>query len=50
MTAWGGRAWSHAQAADLVAQAMRELQSARPAPKAAAELGALARLATHRDH
>ncbi|HJT02299.1 MAG TPA: hypothetical protein VJ757_01530 [Pseudonocardiaceae bacterium] len=46
----GGRAWSHAQAADLVAQAMRELQSASTASQAAADLGALARPATHRDH
>jgi geranylgeranyl diphosphate synthase type I len=46
----GGRAWGQAQADGLLAQAMRELQSASPAPRAAAELGALARLATHRDH
>ena len=46
----GGRAWSQAQADDLLAQAMQELQSAGPTPRAAAELGALARLATHRDH
>ncbi|HZS23092.1 MAG TPA: family 2 encapsulin nanocompartment cargo protein polyprenyl transferase [Pseudonocardiaceae bacterium] len=46
----GGWAWGQAQADDLLAQAMRELQSASPAPRAAAELGALARLATHRDH
>jgi geranylgeranyl diphosphate synthase, type I len=46
----GGRAWSQAQADDLLAQAMRELESASPAPRAAVELGALARLATHRDH
>ena len=46
----GGRAWSQAQADDLLAQAMRELQSASPAPRVAAELAALARLATHRDH
>jgi geranylgeranyl diphosphate synthase type I len=46
----GGRAWSQTQADDLLAQAMQELQSASPAPRAAAELGALARLATHRDH
>jgi geranylgeranyl diphosphate synthase type I len=46
----GGRAWSQAQADDLLAQAMQELQSASPAPQAATELGALARLATHRDH
>jgi len=46
----GGRAWSQAQADELVAQAMRELHCTSPAPRAAAELGALARLATHRDH
>lgn len=46
----GGRAFSQAQADDLLAQAMRELHSAHPAARAAAELGALARLATHRDH
>jgi geranylgeranyl diphosphate synthase type I len=46
----GGRAWSQAQVDDLLAQAMRELQSAHPTARAAAELGALARLATHRDH
>jgi geranylgeranyl diphosphate synthase type I len=46
----GGRAWSQTQADDLLAQAMQDLQSASPAPRAAAELGALARLATHRDH
>lgn len=46
----GGRAWSQAQADELLAQAMRELHCASPAPKAAAELGALARMATYRDH
>lgn len=46
----GGRAWSQAQADDLLTQAMRELHLASPALRAAAELGALARLATHRDH
>jgi geranylgeranyl diphosphate synthase type I len=46
----GGRAWSQAQADDLLGRAMQELQSASPAPRAAAELTALARLATHRDH
>jgi geranylgeranyl diphosphate synthase, type I len=46
----GGRAWSQAQADDLIAQAIRELYSADPTPRAAAELGALAALATHRDH
>jgi geranylgeranyl diphosphate synthase type I len=45
-----GRTWSQAQADDLLAQAMRQLHRASPAPRAAAELGALARLATHRDH
>jgi len=46
----GGRAWSRAQADDLLGQAMRQLQSARPTARAAAELGALARLVAHRDH
>jgi geranylgeranyl diphosphate synthase, type I len=46
----GGRAWSQAQADELVAQAMRQLHRASPAPQAAAELAALARLTTHRDH
>ncbi len=45
----GGRAWSQAQADDLLARAMRDLESARLTPRAARELGALARLATHRD-
>jgi geranylgeranyl diphosphate synthase, type I len=46
----GGRAWSHAQADDLLAQAMQDLRCAAPMPQAAAELATLARLATHRDH
>jgi geranylgeranyl diphosphate synthase, type I len=46
----GGRDWSQEQADELLAQAMRELHCASPAARAAAELGALARLATHRDH
>ncbi|MGH3946519.1 MAG: polyprenyl synthetase family protein, partial [Pseudonocardiaceae bacterium] len=46
----GGRDWSQTQVDDLLAQAMRDLESANPAPRAAGELGALARLATHRDH
>jgi geranylgeranyl diphosphate synthase type I len=46
----GGRDWSQTQADNLLAQAMRELHGASLAPRAAAELGALARLATHRDH
>jgi geranylgeranyl diphosphate synthase, type I len=46
----GGRIWSQAQVAELLAQAMRQLPACGPASRAAAELGALARLATHRDH
>ncbi|MGH4010873.1 MAG: family 2 encapsulin nanocompartment cargo protein polyprenyl transferase [Pseudonocardiaceae bacterium] len=46
----GGRAWSHTQVDDLLVQAMRDLQAAGPTERAAGELGALARLATHRDH
>jgi geranylgeranyl diphosphate synthase type I len=46
----GGRAWSQTQADDLLARAMRKLQDANPTPQGAAELRALARLATHRDH
>ncbi len=46
----GGRAWSHTQVDDLLVQAMRDLQAASPTERAAEELGALARLATHRDH
>ncbi len=45
----GGRAWSRAQVDDLLVQAMRDLESASPTPRAARELGALAQLATHRD-
>ncbi|MFY9808236.1 MAG: polyprenyl synthetase family protein, partial [Pseudonocardiaceae bacterium] len=46
----GGRAWSQTQVDDLLAQAMRDLQLAGLNTCAANELGALARLATHRDH
>lgn len=46
----GARAWSQAQAEGLLAQAMQELQAANPVPRAARELGALSRMATHRDH
>jgi geranylgeranyl diphosphate synthase type I len=46
----GGRAWSQTQIEDLLALAMRDLQSVSPTPRAARELGALARLATHRDN
>ena len=46
----GGRAWSQAQVDDLLSQGLRHLGSAGPSPRAAAELGAMARLATRRDH
>lgn len=46
----GGRAWSQIQGDDQRAQAMRDLRSAHPTVRAAQQLGALARLATHRDH
>jgi geranylgeranyl diphosphate synthase type I len=46
----GGRAWSQTQVDDLLARAMRELESANPIPRAARELGALAQLAIHRDN
>lgn len=46
----GGRAWSQTQVDDLLTQAMRDLRAASPSARAAGELGALARLATHRDH
>lgn len=45
----GGRSWSQTQVDELLAQAMRDLESASPTPRAARELGALARQATHRD-
>jgi geranylgeranyl diphosphate synthase type I len=46
----GGRAWSQSQVDDLLAQAMRELTATNSTARAVAELGAIARLATHRDH
>jgi geranylgeranyl diphosphate synthase type I len=46
----GGHAWSQAQVDDLLAQALGHLGSAAPPARAAEELGALARLATRRDH
>lgn len=46
----GGRAWSQSQVDDLLVQAMRDLQAVRPTERSAGELGALAQLATHRDH
>ncbi|GAA5068015.1 geranylgeranyl diphosphate synthase type I [Thermocatellispora tengchongensis] len=46
----GARAWSQAQADDLLAKALRHLDAADPAVRPGAELAALARLATRRDH
>lgn len=46
----GGRAWSQAQAGELLDAALGHLDAARPAPRAAAELAALARMAIHREH
>ncbi len=45
----GGRTWSQVQVDGLLTLAMRDLQAANPVAQAAGELGALARLATHRD-
>ncbi|MGH8905413.1 MAG: polyprenyl synthetase family protein [Egibacteraceae bacterium] len=46
----GGRAWSRSQADGLLAEALRHLRLCGPTARAAAELSALARLATRRDH
>lgn len=46
----GGRSWSQRQADQLLESAMRQLHAAGPAPTAAAELAAVARLVTERDH
>lgn len=46
----GGRTWSQVQVDGLLALAMCDLQAANPVAQAAGELGALARLATRRDH
>jgi geranylgeranyl diphosphate synthase, type I len=46
----GGRVWSQSQVDDLLVQAMRELRAAHPTERSGGELGALARLVTHRDH
>ncbi|MCE6996303.1 polyprenyl synthetase family protein [Saccharothrix sp. S26] len=46
----GGRAWSEQQAALHLDLALRRLDSITPAPRAAAELAALAHLIVHRDH
>jgi geranylgeranyl diphosphate synthase type I len=45
----GGRAWSQAQADDLLARALSHLRAAAPQPRARAELEALARLIARRD-
>jgi geranylgeranyl diphosphate synthase, type I len=46
----GGRSWSQAQADELLARALQRLRLAGPASRSIVELGALARLATRRDH
>ncbi|HEY2764541.1 MAG TPA: family 2 encapsulin nanocompartment cargo protein polyprenyl transferase [Pseudonocardiaceae bacterium] len=46
----GGRAWSQAQADELLAHALHQLSLATPKARAGTELGELARLATCRDH
>jgi Geranylgeranyl pyrophosphate synthase len=46
----GGRAWSQSHADELMAEALGHLVSAAPAARPSAELGALARLITRRDH
>jgi geranylgeranyl diphosphate synthase type I len=46
----GGRAWSQGQTDKLLTQALAHLHAATPTASAAAELTALARLTTHRDH
>ncbi|MGW7532236.1 family 2 encapsulin nanocompartment cargo protein polyprenyl transferase [Amycolatopsis sp. NPDC054798] len=46
----GGRAWSHAQADELLTDALTTLTAANPAPRPTAELTALAQLITRRDH
>ncbi|TCO52359.1 family 2 encapsulin nanocompartment cargo protein polyprenyl transferase [Actinocrispum wychmicini] len=46
----GGRTWSQQQADDRLDRALRRLRAAHPDARAAAELSALARLATRRDH
>ncbi|GAA2087944.1 family 2 encapsulin nanocompartment cargo protein polyprenyl transferase [Actinomadura alba] len=46
----GGRAWSRAEADRLLAEALKHLQSAGLSVRPAAELEALARLITQRDH
>jgi geranylgeranyl diphosphate synthase type I len=45
----GGRTWSRTKADELVKGALDRLASARPTPRAGAELGSLARMATRRN-
>ncbi|MGH3713761.1 MAG: family 2 encapsulin nanocompartment cargo protein polyprenyl transferase [Micromonosporaceae bacterium] len=45
----GGRAWSREQADHLLDGAMRHLAASDPAPRAGAELAALARMIVHRE-
>ncbi|HEY2764514.1 MAG TPA: family 2 encapsulin nanocompartment cargo protein polyprenyl transferase [Pseudonocardiaceae bacterium] len=45
-----GRGWSHTQADTLLARALDDLHRAAPAPRPAAELTSIARLATRRSH
>jgi geranylgeranyl diphosphate synthase type I len=46
----GGRVWSRAEAARLLAQALRQLRLAAPAPRPAAALESLAQMITIRKH
>ncbi|MFD0200529.1 MULTISPECIES: family 2 encapsulin nanocompartment cargo protein polyprenyl transferase [Saccharothrix] len=46
----GARSWSQARADDLLVRAREHLRAAGPSDRAALELDAVARLATHRDH
>ncbi|MBK1782841.1 family 2 encapsulin nanocompartment cargo protein polyprenyl transferase [Prauserella cavernicola] len=50
IAAAGGRGWCQARADALLDQAWRDLTTAGVVPRATAELGALARLVTQRDH
>jgi len=50
VTASGGRAWTEAEASRQLTAALGELRRARASGRAAAELEALARLVTTRDH
>jgi len=46
----GGRSWTQREAVDQLDLALAELSQAAPVARAAAELDALARLVTRRDH